>query len=98
MILFQYSPLERQTRSQARYQAILTPTKRVPLDGTPSVHQLRAHLCRGPVMEGEVPSSKEGGGPIRSRSFSEVVGAFPILSKTTSKALGEDGDEKYSDC
>ncbi|MBW0585783.1 hypothetical protein O181_125498 [Austropuccinia psidii MF-1] len=33
----QHSPCARQTRSQARTQAVLTPTPRAPLDGTPEV-------------------------------------------------------------
>ncbi|MBW0497069.1 hypothetical protein O181_036784 [Austropuccinia psidii MF-1] len=48
----QHSPPARQTRSQARAQAVLTPTPRAPLDGTPEVPQLRAQLDRGNCMEG----------------------------------------------
>ncbi|MBW0530764.1 hypothetical protein O181_070479 [Austropuccinia psidii MF-1] len=48
----QHSPLARQTRSQARAQAFLTPTPRAPLDGTSAVPQLRAQLDRGHRMEG----------------------------------------------
>ncbi|MBW0564440.1 hypothetical protein O181_104155 [Austropuccinia psidii MF-1] len=59
----QHSPPARQTRSQARTQAVLTPTPRAPLDGTPAVSQLRAHLGRGPNVEGAALSRKEGGGP-----------------------------------
>ncbi|MBW0529615.1 hypothetical protein O181_069330 [Austropuccinia psidii MF-1] len=66
----QHSPPTRQTRSQARTEAFLTPTPRAPLDGTPAVPQLRAQLDRGPIMEGEAPSWKEGRGPRRSSSFS----------------------------
>ncbi|MBW0593656.1 hypothetical protein O181_133371, partial [Austropuccinia psidii MF-1] len=47
-----HSPPERKTRSQAKNQPVLTPTPRAPLDGTPSVPQLRAQLDRGPRMEG----------------------------------------------
>ncbi|MBW0503433.1 hypothetical protein O181_043148 [Austropuccinia psidii MF-1] len=65
----QHSPPARQTRSQARSQAVLTPTPRAPLDGTPAVSQLRAYLDRAPHMEGEAPSRKEGRGPRRSNSF-----------------------------
>ncbi|MBW0491439.1 hypothetical protein O181_031154 [Austropuccinia psidii MF-1] len=65
---FQHSPPARQIRSQA----FLTPTPRSPLDGTPEVPQLRAQLDRGPHMEGEVQSRKEGRGPRRSNSFSGV--------------------------
>ncbi|MBW0576743.1 hypothetical protein O181_116458, partial [Austropuccinia psidii MF-1] len=67
-----HSPPARQTRSQARAQAALTPTPRVPLDGTPAVPQLRAQLDRGPHMEGAAPSRKEGRGPRRAISLSGV--------------------------
>ncbi|MBW0569174.1 hypothetical protein O181_108889 [Austropuccinia psidii MF-1] len=70
----QHSPAARQTRSQARPPAALTQTPRAPLDGTPTVPQLRAKLDRGPILEGEAPSRKEGRGPRRSSSFSEVLG------------------------
>ncbi|MBW0561880.1 hypothetical protein O181_101595 [Austropuccinia psidii MF-1] len=73
----QHSPLASGTRYQARAQAVLTPTPRVPLDGTPAVPQLRGHLDRGLVMGGAAPSRKEGRGPRRSSSFSGVVGTFP---------------------
>ncbi|MBW0466766.1 hypothetical protein O181_006481 [Austropuccinia psidii MF-1] len=57
----QHSPPERQKRSQARAQAFLTPTPRVPLDSTPEVPQLRAPFGRrlsrtpfkGPGEDGE---------------------------------------------
>ncbi|MBW0529943.1 hypothetical protein O181_069658 [Austropuccinia psidii MF-1] len=65
----QHSPPERQTRPQARTQAVLIPTPRAPLDGTPAVPQLRAQSDRGPCMEGAAPSRKEGRGPRRSNSF-----------------------------
>ncbi|MBW0544049.1 hypothetical protein O181_083764, partial [Austropuccinia psidii MF-1] len=68
----QHSPPSRNTSSQARTQAVLTPTPRAPLDGTPAVPQLRAQLDRGPIMEGAALSRKEGGGPRRSSSFSGV--------------------------
>ncbi|MBW0500787.1 hypothetical protein O181_040502 [Austropuccinia psidii MF-1] len=55
----QHSPPARQTRSQA----VITPTPRAPLDGTPAVPQLRAQLDRGPIFEGAAPSRKEGRGP-----------------------------------
>ncbi|MBW0492596.1 hypothetical protein O181_032311 [Austropuccinia psidii MF-1] len=59
--IFLYSlESSQQTRSQARTQAVLTPTPRAPLDGTPAVSQLRAKLDRGPTLEGEAPSRKEG--------------------------------------
>ncbi|MBW0482956.1 hypothetical protein O181_022671 [Austropuccinia psidii MF-1] len=90
----QHSPPARQTRSQARPQAVLTPTTSAPLDGTPEVPQLRAHLDRGPNVEGAAPSRKEGRVPRRSSSFSGLVGRFPGLSRTTLKGPGEDGEEE----
>ncbi|MBW0554248.1 hypothetical protein O181_093963 [Austropuccinia psidii MF-1] len=82
----EHSPPARQTRSQARAQAALTPTPRVP--------QLRAQLDRGPRMEGAAPSRKEGRGPRRSILLSGVVGGFPGLSRTSLKVQGEDDDEE----
>ncbi|MBW0497446.1 hypothetical protein O181_037161 [Austropuccinia psidii MF-1] len=90
----QHLPLARQTRSQARSQAVLTPTPRAPLDGIPAVPQLRAQLDRGPTMEGGAPSRKEGIGPRRSSSFSGVVGGFSELSRTSLKVPGEDDDDE----
>ncbi|MBW0517027.1 hypothetical protein O181_056742 [Austropuccinia psidii MF-1] len=51
------SPPERQTRSQTRAQAFLTPTPRAPLDGTPEVPQLRAQFGR--KEEGQEDQEKE---------------------------------------
>ncbi|MBW0554801.1 hypothetical protein O181_094516 [Austropuccinia psidii MF-1] len=62
----QHSPPARKTRSQTRAQAVLTPNPRAPLDGNPEVPQLRAHLDRGPNMEGAAPSRKQGRGSRRS--------------------------------
>ncbi|MBW0537346.1 hypothetical protein O181_077061 [Austropuccinia psidii MF-1] len=90
-------PPARQTRAQARTHAVLTPTARAPLDGTPKVSQLRAHLDRGPNVEGAVPSRKEGRVPRRSSSFSGVVGGFPGVSRTTLKGPGEDGEGEEED-
>ncbi|MBW0576445.1 hypothetical protein O181_116160 [Austropuccinia psidii MF-1] len=90
----QHSPHARQTQSQARTQAVLTPTPRTPLDGTPAVPQMRAHLDRGPNVEGAALSRKEGRVPRRSSSFSGVVGRFPGISRTTLKGPGEDGEEE----
>ncbi|MBW0551984.1 hypothetical protein O181_091699 [Austropuccinia psidii MF-1] len=42
----QHSPPVIQTISQARVQAVLTPTARAPLDSTPAVPQLRAQKIR----------------------------------------------------
>ncbi|MBW0479587.1 hypothetical protein O181_019302 [Austropuccinia psidii MF-1] len=85
----------KQTRFQARAQGILTPTTRSPLDGTPEVPQLRAHLDRGPNVEGEAPSIQEGREPRRSSSFSGVVGSFPGLSRTTFKGPGEEEERNF---
>ncbi|MBW0549885.1 hypothetical protein O181_089600 [Austropuccinia psidii MF-1] len=90
----QHSPPARQTRSQARTQAVLTLTSRAPLDGTPAVPQLRAQLDIGPCMEGAAPSRKEGRGPRRSSSFLGVVGGFPGTSMTICKGPGEYGEEE----
>ncbi|MBW0500238.1 hypothetical protein O181_039953 [Austropuccinia psidii MF-1] len=83
----QLSPHARQTRSQARTQAVLTPTPRTPFDGTPEVPQMRAHLDGGPNVEGAALSRKEGRVPRRSSSF-------PGISRTTLKGPGEDGEEE----
>ncbi|MBW0523586.1 hypothetical protein O181_063301 [Austropuccinia psidii MF-1] len=86
-----HSPPARQTKSEARAQAVLTLTPRPPLDGTPAVPQLRAQLDRGPNLEGEAKSRKEGRGPRRESSFLGVVGSFPGLSRTTFKGPCEYG-------
>ncbi|MBW0526789.1 hypothetical protein O181_066504, partial [Austropuccinia psidii MF-1] len=78
----------------ARPQAILTPTPRAPLDGTPAAPQLRAKLDRGPILEGAAPFREEGRRPRRSSSFSGVVGGFTGTSRTIFRGPGEDGDEK----
>ncbi|MBW0502514.1 hypothetical protein O181_042229 [Austropuccinia psidii MF-1] len=57
-MIVQHSPPVRQTRSQARAQAVLTSTPRAPLDITPEVPQLRAHLDQGPNLEGRKSSKK----------------------------------------
>ncbi|MBW0470048.1 hypothetical protein O181_009763 [Austropuccinia psidii MF-1] len=92
IIPIQHSPPAWQTRSQGRTQAVLTPTPRAPLDGTPAVSQLRAKLDRGPILEGAAPSRKEGRGPRRSSSFSGVVGGLPGTSRTIFRGPGEDGE------
>ncbi|MBW0548330.1 hypothetical protein O181_088045 [Austropuccinia psidii MF-1] len=89
----QHSPPARQTRSQARAQAALTPTPSASLDGTPAVPQLRAKLDRGPILEEAAPSRKEGGGPRRSSSFSGVVGRFQGTSRTIFIGPVEDDEE-----
>ncbi|MBW0544400.1 hypothetical protein O181_084115 [Austropuccinia psidii MF-1] len=90
----QHFPPPRQTTSQARTQAVLTPTPRAPLDGTSEVPQLRAELDRGPILERAAPFRKEGRGPRRSSSFSGVVGRFPGTSRTIFRGPGEDGEEE----
>ncbi|MBW0520694.1 hypothetical protein O181_060409 [Austropuccinia psidii MF-1] len=97
MIPVQHSPPARQTISQARAQVVLTPTPRAPLDGTPAVPQLRAHLNIGPNLEGEAPSRKEGRGSRRLSSFSGVVSGFPGISRTTFKGPCEYGEEEEED-
>ncbi|MBW0558514.1 hypothetical protein O181_098229 [Austropuccinia psidii MF-1] len=77
----QHSPPAKKTRSQ-RNPDVLTPTARVALYGTPSVHQLSANLDRGPPMEGEAPSR-------RSRSFSGLLGGYPGMSEGARAILGE---------
>ncbi|MBW0507735.1 hypothetical protein O181_047450 [Austropuccinia psidii MF-1] len=69
----QSPPSVRQKRSQARAQVVLTPTPRAPLDGTPVVPQLRAHLDRGQNLEGAAPSRKEGRVPRRSSYISGII-------------------------
>ncbi|MBW0558470.1 hypothetical protein O181_098185 [Austropuccinia psidii MF-1] len=54
----QHSPPARKTGYQARTQAVLTPTPRAPLDGTPAVPQLRAKLDRVPILEGRKRAKK----------------------------------------
>ncbi|MBW0557447.1 hypothetical protein O181_097162 [Austropuccinia psidii MF-1] len=90
----QHLPPARQTRSQARTQAVLTPTPRSPLDGIPEVSQLRAKLNRGPILKGAALSRNEGRVPRISSSFSGVVGGFPGTSRTTFIGPGEDGEEE----
>ncbi|MBW0554974.1 hypothetical protein O181_094689 [Austropuccinia psidii MF-1] len=93
-MLVQHSPPTRKTISQARAQAVLTPTQRAPCHGTPAVPQLGDYLDRGPILEGAEPSSKEGRGPRRSGSFSGVVDSFPGISRTTFKGPSEYGEEE----
>ncbi|MBW0538694.1 hypothetical protein O181_078409 [Austropuccinia psidii MF-1] len=89
----QYPTPSRQTRSQA----VLTPTPRAPLDRTPNVPQLRAHLDREPVIKREEPSRMQVRGPRRSKSFSGLAGAFPGISRTTLKGPGEDDADEEED-
>ncbi|MBW0483854.1 hypothetical protein O181_023569 [Austropuccinia psidii MF-1] len=88
---FQNSPPAKNTRSQ-RIPAVLTPTARAPLDGTPSGHQLSANLDRGPSMEGAAPSRRDGMKSRRSRSFSGLLGGYPGMSEGARARLGKAED------
>ncbi|MBW0572996.1 hypothetical protein O181_112711 [Austropuccinia psidii MF-1] len=55
----QHSLPARQTRSQARALAVLTPTPRAPLDSTPAVSQLRAQTNRKVPGEDEEEEEEE---------------------------------------
>ncbi|MBW0571438.1 hypothetical protein O181_111153 [Austropuccinia psidii MF-1] len=92
-MLVQHSPPAKNPRSQ-RNPALLTPTTRVPLDRTPSVHQLSANLHRGPPMEGAAPSRRGGMKSRRSRSFSGILGGYPVMSEGARARLGEVEDEE----
>ncbi|MBW0562342.1 hypothetical protein O181_102057 [Austropuccinia psidii MF-1] len=81
------------TRSQ-RNTSVLTPTARVPLECTPSVHQLCANLDRVPPMEGAEPSRIGGMKSRRSRSSSGLLGGYPGMSKGARETLGEAEDEE----
>ncbi|MBW0553095.1 hypothetical protein O181_092810 [Austropuccinia psidii MF-1] len=59
----QHSPPTRQTRSQARTQALLTPTPKAPSDGTPAVSQLRTHFGRSSTIQGGRKRAKRIKGP-----------------------------------
>ncbi|MBW0561552.1 hypothetical protein O181_101267 [Austropuccinia psidii MF-1] len=89
----QHSPPAKNTRSQ-RNPAFLTPTARVPLDHTPSVHQLSANLDRGPQMEGAAPSRRGGMKSRRSRAFSCLLVGYPGMSEGARSRLGEVEDEE----
>ncbi|MBW0508921.1 hypothetical protein O181_048636 [Austropuccinia psidii MF-1] len=89
----QNRPLAKNTRSQ-RNPAVLNPTARVPLDCSPSVHQLSANLDRGPPMEGAVPSRRGGMKSRRSRSFSGLFGGYPGMSEGARARVGEAQDEE----
>ncbi|MBW0542315.1 hypothetical protein O181_082030 [Austropuccinia psidii MF-1] len=84
----QHSPPAKNTGSQ-RIPAVLTLTARVPLDCTPSVHQLSANLDKGPPMEGAAPSRTGGMKSRRSRYFSGLLGGYPGMSEGARARLGE---------
>ncbi|MBW0494800.1 hypothetical protein O181_034515 [Austropuccinia psidii MF-1] len=89
----QHSPPAKNTRSQ-RISVVLTPTARVPLDCTPSVHQLSANLDRGEPMERSAPSRRGGMKSRRSRSLSGLLGGYPGMSEAAKARLGEVEDEE----
>ncbi|MBW0567704.1 hypothetical protein O181_107419 [Austropuccinia psidii MF-1] len=89
----QHSPPAKNTRSQIN-TAVITPTTRVPLDHTPSVHKLSVNLDRGPPMEGESPSRRGGMKSTISRSFSGLLGGYPGMSEGARARLGEVEDEE----
>ncbi|MBW0497892.1 hypothetical protein O181_037607 [Austropuccinia psidii MF-1] len=91
-----HSPPAKNTRSQ-RNPAVLTPTERVALDKTPSVHQLSANLDRGPPTEGAAPSRREGMKSRRSGSFSCLLGGCPAMSEGARARIGEVEDEVGED-
>ncbi|MBW0527235.1 hypothetical protein O181_066950 [Austropuccinia psidii MF-1] len=70
----------------------------MPIQHSPTARQTRsqdrAQANRGPIVEGEAPSRKEGRGPRRSTSFSGLVGRFPGTSRTIFRGYGEDGEEE----
>ncbi|MBW0496235.1 hypothetical protein O181_035950 [Austropuccinia psidii MF-1] len=67
----QHPPPARQTRSQARAQAVLTPTPRAPLYGTPAVPQLRDNLGRGLILEGRERARRSNGEEEEENSVEE---------------------------
>ncbi|MBW0587323.1 hypothetical protein O181_127038 [Austropuccinia psidii MF-1] len=69
-----HSPPAKNTISQ-RNPAVLTPTERVHIDCTPSVHQLNANLDQGPP-----PSQRGGIKSQSSRSFSGLLGGYLGMS------------------
>ncbi|MBW0472919.1 hypothetical protein O181_012634 [Austropuccinia psidii MF-1] len=69
--------------------AVLTPTERVTLACTPSVHQLSENLDRGPPMEGEAPSRRGVMKSRRSISFCGPLGGYPGMFEGARARLGE---------
>ncbi|MBW0589768.1 hypothetical protein O181_129483 [Austropuccinia psidii MF-1] len=89
----QHSPPAKNTRFE-RNPAVLTPTARVPLDCTPSVHQLSANLDRGPSIKGAELSRRGGMKSRLSRSSSGLLGGYPGMSEGARARLGEAEDEE----
>ncbi|MBW0540442.1 hypothetical protein O181_080157 [Austropuccinia psidii MF-1] len=92
-----HSSPAKNTRSK-RNPVVLTPSSRVPLDHTSSVHQLSSNLDRGPPMEGAAPSRRGVINLRRSRSFSGLFGGYPGMSEGARARLGEveDGEGEES--
>ncbi|MBW0581877.1 hypothetical protein O181_121592 [Austropuccinia psidii MF-1] len=86
----QHSPPGNNTRSQGN-RAVLTPTERVPLDHTPSVHQLSSNLDRAAPSRRGVMKSR------RSSSFSGLLGGYPGMSEVARAILGEAEYEEWED-
>ncbi|MBW0568741.1 hypothetical protein O181_108456 [Austropuccinia psidii MF-1] len=80
----QHSPPARQTRSQA----VLPPTPRAPLDGTPAVPQLRApHGRRSTIQEGTKRAKK-------IKLILSSTWRIPRTFKDQSQRSSEDGEEE----
>ncbi|MBW0534967.1 hypothetical protein O181_074682 [Austropuccinia psidii MF-1] len=96
----QHSPSAKNTISQGN-PAVLTPTESIPLDRTPSVHQLSVNLDRGPQMEGAAPSRRGVMKSRRSRSFSGLLGSYPGMSEGARerfrKVEDEEGEESVEE-
>ncbi|MBW0572388.1 hypothetical protein O181_112103 [Austropuccinia psidii MF-1] len=88
----QHRPKAKNTRSQ-RHQSVLTPTKRAPLERTPSVHQLSKIFDRGPPIQGAEPFRRGGVKSRRSRPFSGLLHG-PRISQGPRSRLGEAEDEE----
>ncbi|MBW0534789.1 hypothetical protein O181_074504 [Austropuccinia psidii MF-1] len=72
----QNSPPARQTRSQARTQAVLNPTPKAPLDSTPAVPQLRTHYGRSSTIQEGRKRAKEIKLILRSEDDEEEEGNY----------------------
>ncbi|MBW0545027.1 hypothetical protein O181_084742 [Austropuccinia psidii MF-1] len=82
----QHSPPAVNTISQ-RNPAVLTPTERVSLNRTSSVHKLSANFDSGEPMEGAAPSRRGGMKSRISRSFYGLLGVYPGMSKGARERL-----------
>ncbi|MBW0593545.1 hypothetical protein O181_133260 [Austropuccinia psidii MF-1] len=83
----QHSTPARQTRSQARAQVVLTPTPRAPLDGTPEVPQMRAHLDRGPNLKEKNHPRRRVEGQEDQVPFQELLAVLQYFQGPLSKVL-----------